>query len=65
MMLTCDLVVPGMQIWDAGRGDLVHSLGPHPDCVRSASFSPDIQNLCTGCDDGIVRVSLNYFFNLN
>jgi len=44
------------KVWDASTGVLCYSLGPHPDCVRSASFSQDNKFICTGCDDGTVRV---------
>lgn len=44
------------KVWDACSGALCYSLGPHPDCVRSASFSKDNKFICTGCDDGTVRV---------
>ncbi|XP_015776356.1 PREDICTED: apoptotic protease-activating factor 1-like [Acropora digitifera] len=44
------------QVWEASSGTLLYSLGPHPDCVRSASFSLDNQFICTGCDDGTIRV---------
>lgn len=46
------------KVWDAHTGALTYSLGPHPDCVRSASFSQDNKFICTGCDDGTVRVSI-------
>lgn len=44
------------KVWDGYTGDLIFPLGPHPDCVRSASFSQDNQFICTGCDDGTIRV---------
>ncbi|KAJ7373727.1 wD repeat domain [Desmophyllum pertusum] len=44
------------KVWDSSTGSLCYSLGPHPDCVRSASFSQDNRFICTGCDDGTVRV---------
>lgn len=44
------------KVWDASTGVLCYSLGPQPDCVRSASFSQDNKFICTGCDDGTVRV---------
>ncbi|XP_032220712.2 apoptotic protease-activating factor 1 isoform X2 [Nematostella vectensis] len=43
------------KVWDASTGELLLSLGRHPDVVRSISFSPD-NMICTGCDDGIVRI---------
>jgi len=44
------------KVWDSSTGGLCYSLGPHPDVVRSASFSHDKKFICTGCDDGTVRV---------
>lgn len=44
------------KVWDSSTGELCCSFGPHPDVVRSASFSQDNKFICTGCDDGTVRV---------
>jgi len=45
-----------VRLWDAERGTLLRTLGPHGDAVYALAFSPDGRMVATGSFDGGVRV---------
>ena len=48
--------MPGIQIWDADAGQLLHALTGHSGSIRALAISPDGRRLASGSEDRTVGI---------